>query len=292
MRIILGVPSSGMISDSSATASFLASLKHDVVRIPSAFSGPNYNSCLCYALNRCEAGHGDLHAQIHADLHIVEEKETCLDCNGKGCWVCNFDGKRAYERWLDVLVEEMLKHDADFISVPMAIKNYLGVTSCGVGNPETRWNPWRRFCTNEFAKMPETFSAADIGYGDKYLIHNHAVCLFDLRKPIWRETDANGCLKLMFNFEEKMYRGPDGKWTRQIDSEDWNFSRRLWEIGAKTVITSRIKTAHHDGAISYANYGDWGVWKNGDEGTQSQWRKNDPLRRGNHDAVATSEIHS
>lgn len=270
-RILLGFPSSGSASVTSAKAAWLASLHHKVDYIDSCNSGPNYNACLVQALNACEVGRYTHHAQIHADIAVDDAKETCRDCQGASCENCAYSGQRVYDRWLDVLVEELDKSGADFISVPMAIKDHRGVTSCGIGNPANRWNPWRRFCTNEFAKMPTTFSAADIGYGDKYLIHNHAVCLFDMRKPLWWETDAAGCIKAMFNFEEDIRRGGDGKWVRRQDSEDWAFSRRLWELGAKTVITTRVQTLHH-GAISFENHGDWGMWKDGDEDTSTQWR--------------------
>ncbi len=271
-RIVLSVPGTGTLCESAARASWLASFHHKVDRIASNNSGPNFNACLTHALNVCERGHYDLFAMMHTDLEVLDKRETCRDCKGEKCGECAFTGERVYDRWLDILVEEMEKVGADFISVPMAIKDHRGVTSCGIGNPENRWNPWRRFCTNEFPKWPETFCAAEIGYGDKYLIHNHALCLFDMRKKFWWETDANGCIKAMFNFEERIIRDENnGFWVRNQDSEDWALSRRLWEVGAKTFITSRIQTRHH-GGMSYENFGDWGIWKDGDETTSSQWR--------------------
>ena len=276
-RILLGVPSSGTVSWTSAHAAFLSSRKHKVSILPSCLSGPNYNACLVAALNAADDGFCDRHAQIHADLHVVEKQEICRDCHGEKCDQCDHAGIQVYERWLDVLSDEMDKYGADFISVPMAIKDaFSGATSCGVGNPNNRWNPWRRFCPNEFEKFPETFCAADIGYADKFLLHNHALCLFNMESPLWREMDASGCLKAMFNFEERIYRDGAGKWQRVQDSEDWNFSRRLWELGAKTYITSKIRTLHH-GSMSFENVGDWGVWRRGDENTSSQWRDTAPL---------------
>ncbi len=271
-RILLGVPGNGMLCESSAQASWLASLNHKVDRVPSNNSGPNFNSCLTMALNACQDGHYTHHAHMHTDIQVVEKKDVCRDCHGEKCDNCAHTGQRVYARSLDILAEEMDKTGCDFISVPMSIKDHRGVTSCGVGNPADRWNPWRRFCTNEFAKMPETFSAEDIGYGDKYLLHSNALCLFDMRKPIWWQTDAEGCIRAIFNFTEQIKQDPvTGKWLRYQDSEDWAFSRRLWELGAKTCITSRIQTLHH-GSLSFENSGDWGSWKNGDEDTASQWR--------------------
>lgn len=270
-RILLGVPGSGMLCESAAQASWLSSLHHKIDRIPSNNSGPNFNACFVAALNACQEGHYERYATIHTDLAVVEERKTCRDCRGEKCENCAYSGERIYDRWLDVLNEEMDKCGADFISVPMSIKDHRGVTSCGVGNPDNRWNPWRRFCTNEFEQWPQTFCAEDIGYGDKYLLHNNALCLYNMKSPIWWQTDSEGCIKAMFNFTERITKGADGRWVRQQDSEDWAFSRRLWELGAKTFITSRIKTVHH-GGMGYDNNGDWGMWKNGDEDTASQWR--------------------
>lgn len=278
-RILLSVPGTGMLCESAAQASWLASLHHKVDRIPSNVSGPNFNACLAHALNACEEGKYTHFAMMHTDIQVVEKRETCRDCGGKKCEKCDDVGVCIYDRWLDVLMEEMEKVNADFISVPMAIKDHRGVTSSGIGNPDNRWNPWRRFCVNEFGQWPETFCAADIGYGDKYLNHNHALCLWDMRKPLWWQIDDTGSISAMFNFTEQIIRDPHSrKWVRWQDSEDWAFSRRLWEIGARTYITSRIKTLHH-GGISYENSGDWGLWKSGDEDTASQWRAA-PMKAG------------
>ncbi|OAI39605.1 hypothetical protein AYO40_01185 [Planctomycetaceae bacterium SCGC AG-212-D15] len=243
-----------MICESSAEASFLASFHHKYHRLPSCQSGPNFNQLWTAGLN---AGHRKMFthlAMVHADIKVYEEDE--------------------HNRWADILLAEMDKFDADFISVPVAIKDPRGLTSCGIGDPGTRWNPWRRFCTNELSQMPETFDKDMIGYGDKYLLHNHALCMWDLRKPIWYETTAEGRAKALFNFSEEIWW--DGtSWNRRQDSEDWAFSRNLWEMGAKTVITRKIKVSHH-GQMSFANHGDWGSLKNGDEDTAANWRDSAP----------------
>ncbi len=248
MKILMGVPSSGTISEGSAQASWLVSLHHEVDRIPSCASGPNFNRVWCNALNQKKYTHL---AMIHADLTVLEEEENM--------------------RWGDILVEELEAHDADFISVPMAIKDMRGVTSCGIGDEEAGWFPYRRFCTNEFPKFPKTFTAADTGHPGKFLLHNHALCMWDMRKPLWRVPNEDGTCRFTFNFTERIILNDD-VWITQQDSEDWAFSRDLWKAGAKTLITSRIKT-HHHGSMNFANYGDSGTYKNGDEDTAEFWRK-------------------
>jgi hypothetical protein len=250
MRVLLMVPSGGSLCEGSGQASWLPALHHKIDRFPSYMSGPNFNNCWVHALNYAKQGKIDLAAMVHADLKVVEDEE----------------GKR----WIDRLYEEMESGGFDFISAPMAIKDHRGLTSSGIGNPENRWTPWRRFTTAELETMPRTFTAEDAGYPDKFLLHNHGLCLWDMRKPVWYETDAEDCVKAVFNFEERIKLVGE-EFVREMDSEDWAFSRRMWELGAKTAITTRIKTIHY-GSAGYPNWGCEGTYKDGDEDTKDQWQ--------------------
>lgn len=249
-KVLLGVPSSGQISEASAQASWLPSLLHQVDRIPSCLSGPNFNACWVTAMNAGMRGHYCYFAMMHTDLGVVEETE----------------GKR----WVDILVEELEAHQAAFISVPMAIKDHRGLTSSGIGNPENRWNPWKRFTVRELETFPETFGIEDTDEPGRFLLHNHALCLFDLRWLGWYLPNRDGTARAVFNFTEKIEL-VEGVWARYQDSEDWAFSRCLWEMGARTVITRKIKTIHQ-GGMNYANWGEGGIWER-DEDTRSQWGK-------------------
>lgn len=255
---MLGVPSSGSLSDQSATASFHASLNHQIHRQPSFQSGPNFNACWCAALNAAKRGLITHHAQMHTDLTVVEREE----------------GKR----WLDILAEEMDEHDLDFISVPMSIKDHRGVTSSGIGDPFNRWTPFRRWTVVELGKMPATFTAEDVGYGDKFLLHNNALCLWDMRKPIWFEPGDDGFMPVIFNFTEQIVLH-DGEYRKVQESEDWAFSRTLWKVGARTALTRRIRTIHH-GSIGYPNWEEEGekvyAYRDGDEDTAANWRTGKP----------------
>jgi len=252
-EILLGVPSSGTIHESAAQASYHASLRHQVHRLPSTFSGPNYNAVWNAALNSGMEKRITHFAMMHTDIQIQEDEAD------------------TGTRWLDRMVEEMDKVNADFISTPIAIKDALGLTSCGIGNPENRWNPWRRFCVCELENMPMTFNAKDVGYGDKFLIHNHALCLWDMRKPCWYQTDENNRCQYIFNLEEDI-RLENGKWVRYFHSEDWFYSRCMWKMNVNTYITRVVKVIHH-GGMGYSNYDGSGLlWQDGDEATASQWR--------------------
>ena len=250
-EVLLGVPSSGVVHDTDV--SWLASKRHKVHRTKSCNSGPNFNSCWIAGLNYGARGLCTHFAMVHADIDVVEDEEGL--------------------RWLDRLIEEMDKTAADFISVPVAIKDERGILSCGIGDPKNRWNPWRRFTTYELGHiLPTTFSAADIGYGDKYLLHNHALCVWDMRKPLWYEPTSTGSNRFIFNFTEDV-RLVGGMWGRAQDSEDWAYSRQLWLHEASTVMTSRVKVIHH-GAMPFASWGE-GTSKH-DEDTAGNWRQPAP----------------
>jgi hypothetical protein len=147
------------------------------------------------------------------------------------------------------------------------------LASSGVGNPQNRWNPWRRWTKRELEGFPMTFRLEDTGYqpGSKYLLHNHACCMWDMRKPLWYEPDTQGCCRFVFNFTERIVLVGEN-WETQQDSEDWAFSHDLWRHGAKTFITRRLKIIHM-GGIGFENWGNTGLYQNGDEDTAPQWRK-------------------
>ncbi len=94
-------------------------------------------------------------------------------------------------------------------------------------------------------------------------MHNTACWVADLRKPVFHETNEDGSLKHIFKFPERIVRDAAGKWEHQQESEDWYFSRKLWESGVtNTWITSRVNFLHR-GAIDFANNEDYGDYKHG-----------------------------
>lgn len=258
--ILVGVPSSGTLVEGCADTGWLASLHHNVLRLPSCTTALNFNVIWAEALARALRGEVTHLAMTHSDVRVVESEPGL--------------------RWGDRLIEEMEKFNADYISVASPIKDSRGLTSCGIGDPEDKWNPFRRFTIRELACLPTTFNAEMVGYGDKYLIHNEALCMIDLRKPLWYETKPDGEVRADFNQVEKivlendgkpMCWGSGGKVSKFQETEDWGFSRKLWEMGANTVLTTRVELFHF-GPMAWSNKGDFGEYHNGDEDTASKWR--------------------
>jgi len=178
--------------------------------------------------------------------------------------------------WVDTLIQELEHREADIVSSIVPIKDSRGLTSSGIGDPEDRWNPFRRFTMREVMKFPETFSAEEIGYSDKFLLHNTGCWLCDLRKPLFSAADANGELIAHFDFPKKIIRDSAGKWIPAWESEDWFFSRKLHELQAKTCITRKVKLTHR-GPVDFPNSEPWGAFENGDDNTRYKWNKDKPV---------------
>lgn len=172
--------------------------------------------------------------------------------------------------WVDVLVNELDDVDGDLISVVNALKDDRGVTSCGIGDKNNHWEPFRRFTVREILELPETFTVADTPHPERYLLHNTGCLVADLRKPVWRALDGDGCLKACFQFQIRARVLPTGELIHERESEDWYFSRKLAEIGAKTFSTRKVETVHL-GTSGYPNSMPWGKYKNGDDDTRAKW---------------------
>jgi len=220
---------------------------HDVTLENSRMGWDDMNTLWVRALNAAAHGEVTHFAMLHSDI-------------------------QPSAGWLDVLLGEMDDRDADMVSAVVALKNHHGLTSCGVGDLDNPWEPFRRFTTRELMEFPETFSIFDTPHPDRYLLHNSGCMVVDLRKPLWRTVDSDSCLKACFSFPIRARILPDGKVVHERESEDWFFSRQIAALGAKTFATRKVETWHF-GNSGFANYFAWGDYQDGDEQTASKWRE-------------------
>lgn len=177
--------------------------------------------------------------------------------------------------WLDILLEEMDARNATLVSSVAPLKDQRGLTSSGICDLADPWRPWRRFTLQEIhEQLPETFDNVAAGYPDRPLLHNTGLWVCDLRKECFHKVNERGELDLYFFFPTRAIRGTDGQWTHQRESEDWLFSRHLWERGIRdTFITRKTRLTHH-GKADFPNSTVWGSFQNGDENTADKWRDN------------------
>ena len=183
-NVLIGFPYGGSpcMSFETARALYRATEHHRGAILGAMGSWGNFNQLLAAGLNM--AGRGEIShlAFLHSDI-------------APEMW------------WVDRLMEELDRLDADMISVVAPIKDPRGVTSCGIGDPANPWHPLRRFTMQEiWEALPETFDAAAAGYPAFPLLHNDGCWLADLRKPVFAATDAAGELLASFAFPKRVIR--------------------------------------------------------------------------------------
>jgi hypothetical protein len=205
-------------------AAFTCTQGRHRVEIRNSNAADNFNILWCDALNLARRGLITHFAMMHQDVQPPSG-------------------------WLNVLLEELDARGADLISTAIAIKNRgdVALVSCGVAaadRPEWGFQPFRRFTLRELAAMPETFSAADIGYPNGILMHNNGLWVADMRQPCWRVKTPDGRLRACFDYRREIREDSEGDAQLFNLSEDWAFSEEIARCGARTLITRRVSPGH------------------------------------------------
>lgn len=186
----------------------------------------NFNALWCHGLNLKRCGEPVTRfAMLHDDVGPTESD------------------------WLDTLLNELDAGGFDVLSVAVPLKDSRGLTSCGLGDGRT-WEPVCRFTTTELARMPTTFTAADIGHPDKTLLVNTGcwACRFD----------ADWVERICFTVRDQIWLNPaTNRYEARVESEDWNASRQFARLGLKVGVTRAVKLRHY-GATAYPNDAVWG----------------------------------
>lgn len=163
----------------------------------------NFNSAWATALNLKES-HGLTHfLLIHADVRP------------KG------------EDWLDVMLAEMERMQADVMSAIIPIKDQRGLTSTALDTDP--WRPLRLTQRQVLTEFPETWTADE-------LLFNTGLLLVDLRKP-WVE-------QVCFTMRDQIVRDDDGQWRAYVQPEDWHFSRQCRALGVRAYVTRKVVVEH------------------------------------------------
>jgi hypothetical protein len=161
--------------------------------------------------------------------------------------------------WLDMLLREMERLQADIVSAVVRIKCDLGTTSTAVESDDP-WYP-RRLTMKEIDKLPVTFGDDDVA-GE--LLLNTGLWICDLRKP-WVDNPGPMTFQTLSRIVEKDAGGrplldcngepvylDEGELEAQVRSEDWEFSREARRRGAKLFATKGIEV-NHDGYKQFSN---------------------------------------
>lgn len=224
--VFLGMPSyDGWYCDGAGEAFFVTPTmgKCDINRArgQSSFLTKTFNDLWCAALNRRSLGVTHF-AMIHADISPITRG------------------------WVDVLMSELIRLDADMVSAVSPIKTPHGWTSTAVAINDD--DPWlrRRLTMKEVYDLPETFGADDVGGP---LLLNTALWVCRLDKP-W-------CEQVCFDVANRIVR-ENGVWRTEAISEDWMFSAALNRLGCKLYATRKV-TLSHEGRGDYKTDHVWGT---------------------------------
>lgn len=192
----------------------------------------NFNVLWASALNeRAEAGYTHF-AMVHADINPQ-------------------DG------WLDALLDEMDRVDADILSVVIAIKDNRGLTSTGIRRPGS-WG-CRRLCMTEIMALPPTFCAADLAELEPDVATGHAFLAINTGLWVCRLPGA-GWPDAFPGFSSRhRLAWRDHVCYADFDSEDWRFSEWAANQGLRVFATRAVYATHH-GDMGFPNDSAWGSW--------------------------------
>lgn len=212
--------------------------------------GKVFNMLWSQAITAMEQGIATHFAMLHAD--IVPENN-----------------------WLDALLEECDRLDADVVSAVSPIKDNKGLSSVAIDDPADPFQCLRRLTFRELEELPETFDAAAAGFPANMLLVNTGCFVADLRKPWVTQCDADGVLKVFFTIQDTIRRsqreGQHGRWEVGMNPEDWEFSRRVQRLGGRVYATKKVRLRHF-GEQGYPNWGGWGRYDH-DEDTAWKWQR-------------------
>jgi GT2 family glycosyltransferase len=153
--------------------------------------------------------------------------------------------------WLDKMMEIMADQEADVLAAVIPIKDDKGLTSTALDLPVGEGDPhWRV----KRLTLSEIYSSYESTFTHEKILLNTGLMLVDLRKP-WAE-------KVWFAFEDQIIPDPkkSGDFMAVGISEDWFFSRKARELGAKLYATREISVTH-TGSRDYSNSSAWGSLK-------------------------------
>lgn len=223
-HVYLGQPNAGSIMPCALRGIAAATKRHKMTLVDSQFGDipHNFNMLWCGCVQNREE-HGYTHfAMVHSDIN-------------------------PQPHWLDTLIEEMDRVNADVISTVVAIKDARGLTTTGIRYPGV-WGT-RRYTLKEIHDLPETFSIADTDEPDQILAINTG---------LWVCRVGYGWPDKFPGFQnEHRITWRRGVAQPEFDSEDWLFSDWLASQGLRVFATRKV-AAWHAGGFEYGNDSVWG----------------------------------
>jgi len=219
----------GKLAGETARLMWEKSSKNHSVRVAiSNYSLLNYNcnALWCLALNHRQSLGLTWFAMLHADI-VPEE------------W------------WIDTLIAEAERHNADFLSVVVPFKDQSGLTSTALSMSKWQDGAFCRLTMQQVrhVEFPETFGVAEAADaldrlpGDLRVAGTPRVSLFANTGCMVCRLDRPWCEKIWFEtFDSLVFR--NNQFYPFCLSEDWIFSHRFQEHGGRVMSTRKIKVIH------------------------------------------------
>jgi hypothetical protein len=154
-------------------------------------------------------------------------------------------------RWVQVVLEERRRVNADVLSCVIALKDDRGLASTGMmkwGRDDTP-HQIKKFSVAECLRFGRSFDAAAAGFPGECLLLNTGLWCCDLTQP-WAR-------KLCFRSYDTILFDADGEATAASTGEDWLFSMDCYRLGLRTFATNAL-VVKHQGIFQYPNSVPWG----------------------------------
>lgn len=245
MTVLVGIPTYNDMLRTGLALTLLAERRpgcpqYTVVSKQASLLALAHNELLCIALNnRPEITHLLI---VHSDV-IPEPGFICQMFN------------------------DMVECKADVLGAVIPIKDEKGLTSTAYlphigSNAEDAQGRYafrrRRLTLREAAGLPEIFGVQDLqalfhdNSPDGALLANTGMLLIDVRSEFIEHVH--------FEINDEVFRKDDGMFYADVEPEDWYFSRQLATLGAKVMVTRRVKLRHM-GGVPFPNTNEWGAWE-------------------------------
>lgn len=164
---------------------------------------------------------------------------------------------KAEDGWIDTLIDELERVDADVMSAVIPIKSEHGLTSTGImDQPDGRT---RRFTLKEIFELPETFSIKDTIKPEAVLAINDGLFVCRWTGPWVKRFPGFSCDDAIVCDDGGIFRGhsfsEDWKWAQWLATENrWHFGDPL------RIFATRRVLLWHSGKIDFSNDEPWGTW--------------------------------
>jgi hypothetical protein len=242
-NVLLACPMyDGSMDFHTAKGVFYSASKSHCVQVQIAASSMvarNCNSLWCDALNHRHSANLKWFAMLHSDI-------------APEAW------------WLDTLIEEAEKWDADLMSAVVPMKSMHGVTSTGLAMPQERHRYFCRLTTQQVrhTEFPDTFGLSEAAEALERLPGELRIN----NVPRERLLVNTGCMvcrvdrpwatDVWFENEDRIVN-INGQWEAVGQSEDWIFALRVAEQGGKVMATRTVNVVHK-GRADYSSQAIWG----------------------------------